>query len=88
MIVNMDELTEIRFQIAEGITNLDAKIRRQEVSLFVLRGVLASLLRPNDPEAAEKGLEEIERGFEKVEVQLRDTRELLRLIRNLQQSTT
>lgn len=82
----MDELTELRIQIAEGITLLDAKIRRQEVSLFVLRGALASLLNPDNPKAAENGLEEIEFRFAKAEEQLQDTHELLCLIRNLQQS--
>jgi hypothetical protein len=83
----MDELTDIRFQIAEGITNLDAKIRRQDIALFVLRGALAILLRPDNPEAAERRLEEIEFQFVKAEVQLQDTHELLRLIRNLQSTT-
>ena len=81
----MDELTELRCQIAEGITNLDAKIRLQEISLFVLRGALASLLNPANPTAAEKGPEEIERGLARAEVQLRDTCELLARVRKLQQ---
>ena len=81
----MDELTELRFQIAEGITNLDAKVRRVEISLFVLRGALANLLNPSNPTTAEKGLEQIELQFAKAEVQLQDTGELLGQIRKSQE---
>jgi hypothetical protein len=80
----MDELTELRFQVSEMVTNLDARIQKHEVSLFVLRGALAVLLSPDNPEAVEKSLEEIESRFAKAEVQLQYTRDFLQLIRNLQ----
>jgi hypothetical protein len=80
----MDELTEIRLQIAQGITNLDARIRRQEVSIYVLRNTVVALLNPQDPESAARGLEKIETGFQKAEAQLQDNRELLEQIRKLQ----
>jgi hypothetical protein len=80
----MEELTEIRLQIAQGITNLDAKIRRQEVSIYVLRKTVAALLNPQDPESAAQGLEKIETGFQRAEAQLQDNRELLEQIRKLQ----
>lgn len=82
----MDELTELRLQIAEGVTKLTARLNRLDVSVFVLRGAISSLMKPEKPEVAEQTLEKIEQAFAQVEVHLRDNRELLQQIRKIRES--
>lgn len=78
-----DEKTDNGLLIAEALTSIRADLRRQNVSLYVLRNAVASLLNPSDPKSAEKRLEEIEAQFASHESRLQDTRELLALIRKV-----